>query len=199
MARDEDRLATRGQGLERVAQLHDPARVQAVGRLVEQEELGVVEQRNGDAEPLLHPHRVSGDAVACPIAQAHQFEKLFDAGLSHGPTGRAHDPQVFARREVRVERRRFDQGAHVVEDVAPRTVEALAEERDRARVGADEPGQQAHRRRLAGAVGSQETVDHAARDFQVETGQGRLPAVRLLKTAGRKGQCRRCGHGLPCV
>ena len=68
MARDEDGLAARRQILERVSQSHDAGRVEAVRRLVEEQQGGVVEERNGDAQPLSHAERVVGDLVTGAVA-----------------------------------------------------------------------------------------------------------------------------------
>jgi hypothetical protein len=50
------------------------------------------------------------------------------------------------------------------------------------------PGQGAHRRRLAGAVGSEEAVHHARRDRKVETVERAPRSVTLAQAARRQGQ-----------
>ena len=72
---------------EQVAHPADAGRVEAVGRLVEDQHLGVADQRGRDAEPLAHAERV----VAHPAAglgrgQADQVEHLVDPGgrQAHG-------------------------------------------------------------------------------------------------------------------
>jgi hypothetical protein len=45
-------------------------RVEPVGRLVEDHQLGVLEQGGGDAEALLHPERVRGEPVVAAIGEA---------------------------------------------------------------------------------------------------------------------------------
>ena len=51
-------------------------RVDAHGRLVEHQELGVVQQAGGDVGPALHAARVVADAVAGPVGQTDQVEHL---------------------------------------------------------------------------------------------------------------------------
>ena len=68
------------------------------------------------------------------------------------------------------------------------------EDLDRARIGVDEPGEQAHRRRLARAVRAEEAVDDAGRDGQVEPGEGRPRAVALLQAARRERESVGSGH-----
>ena len=54
VARDEHRAALAGQALQQVADPADPVGVEPVHRLVEEQHLGVTEQRGGDAETLAH-------------------------------------------------------------------------------------------------------------------------------------------------
>ena len=63
VARDEDRDATVGEPAHHGAHLADAGRVEAVGRLVEDAQLGSGKQRRGDAEPLLHAERVGAHEV----------------------------------------------------------------------------------------------------------------------------------------
>ena len=57
VAADQDRLAHRAQLAEQLAQLDPGARVEARGRLVEQQHLRIVDERVGQAQPLLHAAR----------------------------------------------------------------------------------------------------------------------------------------------
>ena len=74
VARDEDRPARIGQVAQLRPQAVDPGRVEAVGRLVEDEQLRVVQEGRGDAEPLAHPQRVVVDVDRRPIGEAHERE-----------------------------------------------------------------------------------------------------------------------------
>ena len=55
--------------------------VHAVGRLVEDQELGVLEQRAGDPEPLLHPERVRPESVGAPRGEVDLFQDSLDPRL----------------------------------------------------------------------------------------------------------------------
>ena len=59
VARDEDRASLGRERAEEVAQPADALRVEPVRRLVEDEHLGIAEQRGGEPEPLPHPERVA--------------------------------------------------------------------------------------------------------------------------------------------
>ena len=63
VAADEDRLAHRAQLAEELAQLDPGARVEARGRLVEEQHLRIVDERVGQAQPLLHPARERLDVL----------------------------------------------------------------------------------------------------------------------------------------
>ncbi len=79
VAGDEDRLALRGQRAQGLAHGDDASRVEAVGRLVEQEQLRIGQQGRGDAQPLLHAQRVTAGLVPTPLGQAHQAQHLVHA------------------------------------------------------------------------------------------------------------------------
>ena len=65
------------------AHLPDAARVEAVGRLVQDQQLRLLEQRRGDREPLLHAQRVRLHPVLRPVPQADQFQHLGHPALLH--------------------------------------------------------------------------------------------------------------------
>src|SRR5579862_3492528 len=68
-----------GQGLEQLADPGDALGVQAVDRLVEHQHRGVAEERDGQAEALLHPEREARDPAARHRLQAGQLQDLGDA------------------------------------------------------------------------------------------------------------------------
>ena len=54
-------------------------RVHAVGRLVEEEQVGIVDQRLGQLDPLLHAGGIGLDVAVARLAQAHVVEHLVRA------------------------------------------------------------------------------------------------------------------------
>jgi hypothetical protein len=76
---DDDRPALPAQVGEQRADLHDARRVQAVRGLVEDEQLGIGQQRGGDPEALLHPEREAPDGLAVAPGEADGVEDLVDA------------------------------------------------------------------------------------------------------------------------
>ena len=77
--RHEHGAAAVGQRADQAAHLAHALRVEAVGRLVEDQQLGVAEQRGGDAEALLHAERVAAVAVVAALAEADDVEQRRDA------------------------------------------------------------------------------------------------------------------------
>ena len=68
MAGDQDGAALGRRAAQQVAQPADALRVEAVGRLVEDQHLRVAEQRRGEPEPLAHPSRVAAHAAVGGVA-----------------------------------------------------------------------------------------------------------------------------------
>ena len=102
-----------------VAQPPDALGVQAVGGLVEDEDLGVAEQRRGEREPLAHAHASSlptRRVAACSSSTSASTSSTREAG-SAGQRGER--PQVVAPRAAGVEardlQRRADGARRVVE------------------------------------------------------------------------------------
>ena len=62
VAGEQHGLLTLSHGTNQRAHLGDAARVQAIGRLIQDQERGILEQRRGQAQALLHAQRI---AVLC--------------------------------------------------------------------------------------------------------------------------------------
>ena len=76
MAVDEHRHAATAFLEEEIADLLPSHRIDAVGRLVEKQDPGTVEEGLGEAEPLLHPLGVTADAELFPAGEAEDVEEL---------------------------------------------------------------------------------------------------------------------------
>src|SRR4051812_14493981 len=95
MAQDEHRPAASGLCAQQVTHPADARWVEAVGGLVEDQDLGIAEQRRGDREALAHPHRVALDASVSRSAQPDVLEDLVDAGGGMA-AGRGEDAEMVA-------------------------------------------------------------------------------------------------------
>ena len=67
-----------GQALHQVADPEDAVGVETVDRLIEDQRVGVAEQRRGDAEPLTHPEREGPHPLARHVAEPDDVEHFAD-------------------------------------------------------------------------------------------------------------------------
>ena len=148
--------------------------VEAGGGFVEEDDPGIADQGHGQIEPAAHPARVGGGGLAGGLDQVEPVEQPGDPASAFGPFQMAeigHQRQVLFAGQERVHCRELtrnpDHVAHSL-GLARRVVAGNAHV---ARVGLDQRGQDVHRRRFAGAVGSQQREDRAACDLEVEAVQ----------------------------
>ncbi len=170
--RVEQRLAAAAQLLEVVEDGVAALRIDADGRLVEDQDVGVVDQRGGDVEAPLHAAAEGRRLVLGAIGQADQLQRRVDA-LAQQRAGeaveRAEQLQVGGGAEVLVDREllRHDAdaalGARAVLGQLAGAHAPLADE-DPAAVGGDQAAEHRHRRRLAGAVRPEQADDLAGAD-----------------------------------
>ena len=198
VARNEDRLASRGEVAQRVPHRDDACRVQAVGGLVEQQELWVAQESGCDSQSLLHAERVRGNAVAGAFGQADYLQQLVNATPERGRAGRRQPAQVLAAGQERIERGRLDERPHLEQAPPIALAEGASEQLDRPRIRVDQAGQQTHRRGLAGTVRAQEAVDDAVRHGQVQTREGHPRSISLVECPGSDRQPARAGRRCSC-
>ena len=164
---EEHRPALADQRADHLAELEDAGRVEAVRRLVEDQQLRVGEQAARDAEALAHALRVGRHPLVGALGEADARERAVDPGERLGPAHGGDDPKVLAPGEVVVEVRLLDDRADARERFArvapgtgrPRRCIAPAS----ARVS---PSSMRIVRGLAGAVVAEEAEGAAARDAQ---------------------------------
>ena len=95
--RDEDRLAEAAQLAQQLAELDAGPRVEAGRRLVEEQHQRVVDERVGEAQPLLHAARQALDVRVALGPEVHQLQEVAD----HPPPALGRDA-VAAGEEVQV-------------------------------------------------------------------------------------------------
>ena len=98
-----------GEPLEQVADPADALRVQAVHRLVEDERLGVGQQRGRDPQPLPHTEGEAARPFAGHVLQPDHLDDVGDA-LFRDAVGGGESQQVVVRGPGRVDRACFEQG-----------------------------------------------------------------------------------------
>ena len=173
-------------------------RVDADGGLVEDQHVGIVDERGGDVEAPLHSAAERLRLVAGAVGEADERERRVDALAQQRaghPVERAEQLEVGGGAEVLVDREllRNDADAPLGEVgvlVEGQTRRVGADE-DRAAIGADQAAQHRDGRRLAGAVRAEQADDLAGADRQRQVGDDGAAAVRLAKASGFEHGCLR--------
>ena len=189
----EDGLAARRQDRDKVAQDEAGREVEAGLRLVQNEKIGIMQQRGDDQYLLPHAlrvptHRLVGGAVRPNSSRSGAIfvcaERIpgVDAGGqpdpdAHGPTGRV---------EVRLLGHVADAG--LVLDQAIGDIDAV--EPDLAGRRFPQPGQNRDRRRFAGAIRPEQTNDGARATVKLTS--------RMAGSPNRTSSVPRLEHGLHC-
>ena len=162
-----------GQVPDQLPHLLDARRVQAVGGLVQNQQLGIAQQGRGNAQPLLHPQGIVADLFPPLPLQPDDLQHLPDGFWGKAPEG-LHNPQVLLPGEVSVIAGALNETAHLAQHgnpVAP--VHGLAKHLNLPLGGADQPQDHLQRGGLPRAVGPQQSVK-AWRQGECDPGQSVL-------------------------
>ena len=137
-------------------------RIEAVRGLVEQQQPGIVDERLGELDPLLHPRRVAADRPVPLLVQAHVAEDLGGPLPGRGLRQAGHQREMrddVGRRGVRRQAVVLGHVADVLADVGALGPDVEVEDRRRSARRVDEPEQDLDQRALAGAVRADEADD----------------------------------------
>jgi hypothetical protein len=173
--------------------------VESRGRLVEDDQLRLVDERPGDQKAPLHPARQRPDALVRPLAQQGEVEQLVHPGrhpLGLQPEVAAVDDQVLAHRQLAVQVGLLRDDAEPRLDPTPLAGGVHAEHTQLAAADRRQAVDHLHRGRLAGAVRAQEAEADPGLDLELDPVHGRSRPVALSQLAGDDGglRCRRRGH-----
>ena len=160
MRRDEQRLR-RAQALDVVAKLADLVGIESGRRLVHDQDVGIVQQRLGQAHALLEPLRQPADRLLDHQPQRTQLDDGVDAALEGLPelARLAEEGEQLERRHVGIQRavlRQVSQAPGRLDAMLPHVHPADGRA---ARAGRQIPRQHPHHRGLARAVGPEEGHD----------------------------------------
>ncbi len=169
------------------------ARVEAGGRLVEEDDPRVADQRHGDVQAALHAAGVGGGGLRRRLDQVEALQQLGGGAppLAAGEVVQVrHEEHVLLAGDQVVDGGELagdtDRGAHrlgVGGQVVAADVDAAG-----ARVGGDEGGEDLHGGGLAGAVRAEQGEDRSFGDGQVDAVEHDLVAVGLAQPVRRDGQ-----------
>ena len=182
---------------EEFADLLDPGGVEAVSRLVQDQQLRVPGQRHRDAEPLLHAQGVGALEAVLVLGEADQGKGAF--GLLPAQPQHAGDHRhVLGAREVPVAGWALDHGADPRHHRARvGSCEGGAEDTDPAPRRPQQAEQHLHGGGFAGAVGAEEPVDASCGHAQVEGVDDGAPSERLRQIGGGDDQAGAVVRGGP--
>ena len=161
---DEDGLSAVGQHAEQLAELDPGPRIQAGGRLVEDQHRRIVDDGPGQAHPLFH---ALGERSQEPIANAGEIGELLDGIDDRPPLGAPHivgpgkKVEVFVHGHVAIGGQRIGHEAHKAAGLL-----RIVDQRDPVHVHVAlgrivEGGHDAHGGGLARAVGADKAEDVA--------------------------------------
>ena len=153
-----------------VAQPGDALRVEPVGRLVEDEDVGIADQGRGQFQALAHAHGEAADLALGVTGQPDEPEDLVGALLVVA-TGAGRHAQVGTGAARRVEAGRLQHGTDTGRGVRQVLVVAPGDGRGPGG-GMHEAEQHAQGRRLARAVGSEEAGDASGLDGERQVVDG---------------------------
>jgi len=138
----------------------------------------------GRVEPAAHAPRVGASGPVGGVGEPEAFEQLVGAGLDLGLrlVGEAPDEaKVLAAGQVLVDGGVLAGEADPLPDGLRMLGHVDAEDGRPPGVGAEDGGEDAHGRGLAGAVGPKQAQDGGRRDLEVDAGQGGDRAEALLQ------------------
>ena len=177
VARDEHGAALVRERAQEDADPADAVGIEPVDRLVEHQHRRVAQHRPRDAKALGHPQREATDALACGLGETDQLENLVDAAGRQAIAPREPE-QVVAGTSSGMRRAGVEQRPHLAER-GPQVTVAPAPDPGVARIRLVEAEDEAHRRRLAGAVGPDEARDAARFDAERQPVDGKRAPVSL--------------------
>jgi hypothetical protein len=162
--RDQDRHALRQKVVEKVPELAATHRVDAVGRLVEQEHLGLVEQRARERELLVHAAREGLGAPVLELGEARDGEEPLAAFSKRVPRETEHLPkerEVLGDGQIAVKTVLLRHVAQRFADARVLPEGVLSDEANLSSGRIEQPSEHPQRRGLSRAVWPHEPIDFA--------------------------------------
>ena len=163
-----------GQAEDDLPDLHGGLNVQAVGGLVQNHQFRLGEEGQSQAHPLLHAQGELAAALLFVGGQAHDLQHPVHPGLVHVPVVPGGHAQVVLGREMFIQRRLFNESAHLGQGLLP-VGHIGAEDGDGPLRGLGQAGDGLHDGGLPRTVGAQQP--HHLPPFHGEGDVPGTPAV----------------------
>ena len=185
---EQDRLAELAEALDQLPGTPPGRRVEPGGRLVQEEQVRVADQPEGQVEPSLLAARQRLDPGAGLLAQADQVDHL--PGGARGRIVAAEQLQHLAHGELAEVAGGLEHDADPLAEVPPAPPRVEAEHLDLAGVAVPVPLEDLHGGRLAGPVRSQQREALPLGDLEVDAADGFQLAVALAQAGHADGRHR---------
>src|SRR5579859_6795298 len=178
MGRQQDAPALLSDVLDPAPELAARLRIKASGRLIEQEQRGVVDDRDVQGEALLLSARELLERLVRLALEPDRPQALGDLRVGELQAIQARvQPDDLRDLQLILEARGLKRHAHPRPRQRRLALAVDAVEHDRPRTGLDQPFDRAQRARLAGTVRSQQADDLAPADVEADRVDCRLAAV----------------------
>jgi hypothetical protein len=187
MGREQHRLAQVLQRADHVPRRAPRRRVEPGCRLVEEDQLGVADEREGEVQAAQLAAAQRPRVGARLLGEPGELEHLVH--VARGGVEARPVRDRLAHGDVPVHAGALQHDAHPHAQLVRALLRVVAEHRDDpARAGAIAL-EDLHRRRLARAVRAEEAEDLARRDLEVDAAYGVMVAVALVQVADEDGRC----------
>ena len=189
--RHQDRRAAVDQLEQAFPEIATTLRVDGAGRLVEQQQLGLMQRGGREREPLLLSAAHGSRALIAPVLQVVLRESFLDARGSHRavePEDAADEVQVLQDCQVLPQREALGHVADLHAQLLGFARHRVAEHDTLALARPQQPAQHADRGRLARAVRPEKAVDRRARNVETDVIDGRELAEAPREIAGADGR-----------
>src|SRR5437867_5151946 len=173
---EKDRLALVLQPLNDFAHLHAAKRVQAAGGLVQDQQVGIIDQRLSQTDALLHAFGIGFDRAFARGLQFHQLEQAVDAPVRLG-AGEAENAGIKAQQFFRAQKFVIIGLLRQITDALARNrlADIDAEEKSGPAGSVHKTQQHVHRRGFTRAVRPEEPKNLSGADRQVQAVDRNLP------------------------
>ena len=167
--------------------LDDALRIKPVDRLVQHKKIRISRQRHSDPQPLPHTKGEVFRFLFPRTVQPHQMQQFCDTVRRGHPQYQILLAEIFLRRHVQVNGRRFHHCAHLAScPLDFRVCVLCAIQGEAAARRLLQAANQADERGFARAVPADEAIDRTLRDVHVQPIQRREIAAALAESIGFK-------------
>jgi hypothetical protein len=177
--RQEDASPQRAQAADRLPRLPPRCGIESRRRLVEEDELRVADQREGEVETAQLPARQRAYALVATSFEPHEFDDLF--GRSRPGVVAGEDLEDLAHREQVVDGGRLEHDSDACTKRRPGPARVVAEDAHVAGISPPVALEDLDGRRLPGAVRAEEREDLAGLHSEGDPVQHLARAVRLAQ------------------